>query len=137
MRKNQITPFPPKETKQMPEEPGGSATTLPAELRFLRDAFVAGGDAFWGLPGSMRPDGRYSVQSSKLAARYNAWRASLGLVPVGCGSLSRRMVAHGAPFGIERVRGRECRYFRIDVPRLCAALGADAPCADFQRCALI
>lgn len=97
------------------------------EMRFLRELFVHGGDAYWQLPGSLLPDGRYRVLRGKLAASYNAWRAS-NEIPgsVRSASFGASVSAHGVESGR--------RYFVIDVPRLCAALGA-RPCADFERCA--
>jgi hypothetical protein len=96
----------------------------PPELGFLRSVFVRGGDAYWAFPASVRPDGRYIVQSGRLAACYNAWRAANGLGPIGVGAVSARMAAHGAAHGIERVRSSERRAFVIDAAVLRAALGA-------------
>jgi hypothetical protein len=76
----------------------------------------------------VRPD----VPCSKLAASYRAWLASSGhdpaLRPVGARSFGARVAA----LGLGRARSSKCRYFLIDVPRLCAALGA-RPCAEFER----
>ncbi len=90
------------------------------EARFLRFVFVDG-EGFWQFPGSFVPDGRYRVQSSKLAAAYAAW---LGAPARG---------AFGSVPGVTRARTAVCTYYVFDVPRVCEFLGA-RPCADFERC---
>jgi hypothetical protein len=93
------------------------------ELRaFLRAVFVDD-EYHAGLPGFVRGcDGRYGVQSSHLAAWYNAWRGASGLGEVSGKRFTAQMVAHGEAYGIERERTSRCTNFVLDVPRMRAAL---------------
>ena len=96
--------------------------TVGDEAAFLTDMFVHGGEYYMGLPGSVRRDDRYEVQSSHLAARYNTWRAERGRDPVSNKSFAMKLGAYGAPYGIERERTSQCTNFVFDVPRLRAAM---------------
>jgi hypothetical protein len=90
---------------------------------FLRAVFVED-EYHAGLPGSVRArDARYAVQSTRLAAQYNAWREVSGLGAVSGKRFTMRMLAHGAAYGIERERTAQCTNFVLDVPRMRAALG--------------
>lgn len=85
------------------------------ELRaFLRAVFVDD-EYHAGLPGFVRRDGRYGVQSSQLAARYNAWRGASGL-----GDVSGKRFARGLIGCIERERTSRCTNLVIDVARIAA-----------------
>jgi hypothetical protein len=94
----------------------------PDLTRFLRSVFVDAGE-FYPVYGSESRDGRFRVQSSVLAAAYNAWRGRAGLGAVSGRAFAMRMDALGAEHGIDRVRTAECANFVLDVARMRAALG--------------
>ena len=106
---------------------GLQSPTTGDEAAFLRDMFVYGGEYYMGLPGSVRRDDRYEVQSSHLAARYNTWLAERGRDPVSNKRFAMQLGAYGAPYGIERERTSQCTNFVFDVPRLRAAMHGREP----------
>lgn len=113
----------------MGEAAGVHRPTAGDEAAFLRGMFVYGGEYYMGLPGSVRRDDRYEVQSSHLAARYNARRAERGRDPVSNKSFAMKT---------RRVRRAVRNRAREDVPVHKPRLRrASAPRGDARKRALL
>jgi hypothetical protein len=98
--------------------------SISPELDFLRDCFLYGAAA--ELAEFASSPERYSIPSSMLAARYNAWRVANGLRdPVTCKGFTMKMTSHGSTYGITQERTSRSNNFAIDVPKLCASIRRD------------